>query len=100
MKLNLGCGNKKKSGFLGVDAFPCEAAEILCDLTKPLPFPPSSVEEIWMDNVIEHIQDISALMREIHRISQNNASITLITPHFASADPPPLERYFHYSGSI
>lgn len=86
MKLNLGCGNKKKPGFLGVDAFPCEAADLLCDLSTPLPFAPSSVEEVWMDNVIEHIRDIPALMQEIHRISRDGALVTLITPHFASAD--------------
>lgn len=86
MKLNLGCGNKKKAGFLGVDAFPCGAADMLCDLSAALPFAPSSIDEIWMDNVIEHIHDIPALMREIHRICRDGAHATLITPHFASAD--------------
>jgi hypothetical protein len=47
MKLNLGCGNKKKPGFLGVDAFPCEAAEILCDLRNIcITHPPRAADEI------------------------------------------------------
>jgi ubiquinone/menaquinone biosynthesis C-methylase UbiE len=86
MKLNLGCGNKRKQGFVGVDFAPCDAADILADLTGTLPFTDSSIDEIWLDNVIEHIQDIPQLMRELHRICRDGAIITLITPHFASAD--------------
>ncbi len=84
MKLNLGCGNKRKDGFLGVDLFPCQAVDVLADLSAPLPFQEGSIEEIWLDNVIEHIHDIPALMRELHRICRPGAKITIITPHFAS----------------
>jgi hypothetical protein len=38
MKLNLGCGNKAKEGFVGVDAFDCEAVDIVADITEKLPF--------------------------------------------------------------
>lgn len=86
MKINLGCGNKKKEGFVGVDSAPCEAADVLADLSGALPFASDSVGEVWLDNVIEHIQDIPSLMKEIHRICRNEAKITIITPHFASAD--------------
>ncbi|MEE9444056.1 MAG: methyltransferase domain-containing protein [Cocleimonas sp.] len=86
MKLNLGCGNKKKEGFTGVDKYPCDAVDKLADLTKELPFEDNSIEEIWLDNVIEHIQDIPALMTEMNRICQNKAKVTIITPHFSSAD--------------
>lgn len=86
MKLNLGCGNNRKQDFVGVDFAPCDAADILADLTGTLPFTESSIDEIWLDNVIEHIQDIPKLMRELHRICRDGAIITLITPHFASAD--------------
>lgn len=86
MKLNLGCGNKKKAGFIGVDSFNCEAVNVIADLTNTLPFEDSSIDEIWMDNVIEHIQDIPCLMKEVQRICRNGALVTIFTPHFASAD--------------
>ena len=86
MKLNLGCGNKKKAGFIGVDKYPCEAVDTIADLTEKLPFDDSSIEEIWLDNVIEHIHDIPALMTEMHRVCQANGRITILTPHFSSAD--------------
>ena len=64
MKLNLGCGNKRKAGFLGVDSFQGEAVDISADITGKLPFDDSAIDEILMDNVIEHIPDIPSLMKE------------------------------------
>jgi ubiquinone/menaquinone biosynthesis C-methylase UbiE len=84
MKLNLGCGHKKKEGFLGIDLFRCDAVDVVADLTANLPFRDSSIEEILLDNVIEHILYIPLLMKEIHRICRNGALVTIITPHFAS----------------
>lgn len=86
MKLNLGCGNSLRPGFTGVDRVPCTAARVLADLNQVLPFKDASVDEILMDNVIEHIRDISLLMREIRRVCVQGARITIRTPHFASAD--------------
>lgn len=84
MRLNLGCGNKRREGFVGVDRYPCEAADLLCDLGKPLPFATSSVDELHLDNVIEHVRDIPALMREIVRVAKPGARVTVVTPHFSS----------------
>lgn len=84
MKLNLGCGHKRRNGFLGVDLFRCDAVDAVADLTRTLPFRDSSIEEIWMDNVIEHVLYIPPLMQEIHRICRDGALVTILTPHFAS----------------
>lgn len=100
-KINLGCGNKKKEGFIGVDKFPCDAVDKIADIEKPLPFESSSVDEVWMDNVIEHIKDIPQLMKELHRICKNEAQITIITPHFSSAgswrDPTHVHHLSYFS---
>ena len=101
MKLNIGCGNKKKQGFLGVDRYPCDAVDIVADINGVLPFRSDTVQEIWMDNVIEHVTDISKLMKEIHRVCKNNAVISIITPHFSSAaswrDPTHLHHLSFFS---
>ena len=64
MKINLGCGNKAKTGFVGVDRYHCEAAELLADLDGTLPFKNEAVTEVLLDNVIEHVRSIPALMQE------------------------------------
>jgi len=85
MKLNLGCGNKIRKGFIGVDIHKCAAAQIVTDLRLGLPFKDACVHQVLMDNTIEHIPDISAMMKEIHRICIKGATLTIRTPHFASA---------------
>ena len=84
VRLNLGCGHKRRDGFVGVDRYPCDAAEVLCDLARRLPFATSSVEELHLDNVIEHVLDIPALVREIVRVARPGARVTVVTPHFSS----------------
>lgn len=84
LKLNLGCGNTRRKGFYGVDRFPCAGADLLCDLEKPLPFADNSVDCYCLDNVIEHVRDIPALMAELVRCGKPGSRITIITPHFTS----------------
>ncbi len=100
-KLNLGCGNKRKEDFTGVDCFQCDAVDITADLAKELPFEESSIDEVWMDNVIEHIPDITSLMREVNRICKNGAIVTILTPHFASGsswrDPTHVHHLSYFS---
>jgi SAM-dependent methyltransferase len=84
MKINLGCGNKIRPGFVGVDRYACAAAQVICDLDRSLPFRDSSIEETHLDNVIEHVTDIAWLMRELVRVSKPGGILTIITPHFSS----------------
>jgi SAM-dependent methyltransferase len=101
MKLNLGCGNKKKEGFIGVDRYFCAAADVICDLTASLPFADESIEEFYLDNVIEHVLDIPAFLRELVRVAKDGAKIIIITPHFSSLaswrDPTHLHHLSYFS---
>lgn len=101
MKLNIGCGNKLLDGFIGVDLYPCQAADLICDISRNLPFRDNSIEEIYLDNVVEHILDIPALVKELVRICKNGARITIITPHFTSLsswkDPTHIHHLSYFS---
>jgi hypothetical protein len=101
LRINLGCGNKHREGYIGVDRFPCAAAAVLCDVTRSLPFRDNSVDEYYLDNLIEHVPDIPALVAEIVRTARNSASITIITPHFTSLsswkDPTHLHHLSYFS---
>jgi len=91
MKLNLGGGDKKYSGFLNVDISPEYEPDVLCDLRKGIPIPDNSVEEIIASHIIEHLPDTKDIMNEIWRVCKNNAIISIIVPHerslMAHADP-------------
>jgi len=96
MKLNIGAGHKIKEGYLGIDLYKAKAVDLICDISKVLPFKDNSMEEIYMDNVIEHILDIPSLISELVRIGKNNAKMTIITPHFTSLSSWKDPSHYHH----
>lgn len=97
LKLDIGCGTSKRDGFIGVDIIMLEGVDIVHDLTKfPYPFVENSVEEIWMDNVLEHLENPLLVMNEIYRICKSDAKITISVPYFRSfyATIDPTHRNF------
>ena len=84
-KLNLGCGEKKILGFTGVDFIRTSATDIIHDLNKfPYPFTDNSIEEILMDNVLEHLNNTIKVMEELYRICKDGAIIKIYVPYFKS----------------
>ena len=83
--LDLGCGRHKVPGALGVDQNPRSQADVLADLdAKRLPFRDGLFDEVHLNHVIEHLQDVVAVMAEIHRVCKPGAAVTVRTPHFSS----------------
>ena len=84
LKLNLGCGQRKIDGFIGVDSNLNVTADIAHDLNKfPYPFADNSVDEIIMDHVLEHLNDPIKIIIELYRISKDGAKIKIKAPHFS-----------------
>lgn len=103
IKLNLGCGNKKISSFIGVDHIKIAAADVNHDLNvTPYPFVFNSVDEIIADNILEHLNDIIAVMEEIHRICRNGAIIKISLPYYKSsgAFSDPTHKHFFTENSF
>lgn len=101
MRINLGCGNKRKDGFLGIDRFSCEAVDIIADVGAGIPLADGSVTHVWMDNFIEHVPDIPRLMAEVYRVCAPGAAVTIFTPHYSSIsswrDPTHLHHLSYFS---
>ncbi|MHB8641259.1 MAG: class I SAM-dependent methyltransferase, partial [Candidatus Acidiferrales bacterium] len=59
MILDLGCGSKKRPGATGVDINPASGADVIHDLdVVPYPFESSTADEIYLDNVLEHLANV------------------------------------------
>lgn len=102
MKLHLGCGNHILPGFINVDIAPLPGVNRVVDLaTFPWPFEDSSVEEIQMHNILEHLPDVFRTMEEIYRISQNGAKVVVTVPYYNSldhaGDPSHLHAFSQFS---
>jgi SAM-dependent methyltransferase len=85
MKLNLGCGNHRIDGFIGVDKLKTSAADIIHDLNIfPYPFRDNSVEAVVLFHILEHLSDTIGVINEIWRICKNEATVRIIVPYYNS----------------
>ena len=92
LKLNLGCGKDVFPGYEGVDVVAGPNVRYVQDLESfPWRFELSSVEEILMHNVLEHLQDTVKVMEELHRILIPGGVVLIKVPYYnsygAATDP-------------
>ncbi len=84
-RLDLGCGTDRQPGAVGVDRNPRARPDVLADLDRPpYPFADDSFDEILLDNVLEHLGDVPAVLTEVHRIARPEALVTVVVPYFRS----------------
>lgn len=83
--LNLGCGEDYVEGAVNVDEF-AHKVDVRHDLNRiPYPFPDNAFDAIRCMNIIEHLDDVIATMRELHRIGRPGCRVSIRVPHFRSA---------------
>jgi SAM-dependent methyltransferase len=83
-KLNLGCGDFKKKGYVNLDRSARVDPEVKHDLNNyPYPFEDNHFEKVLAYHVLEHLDDPFNAMKEIYRICKNNALIIVKVPHFS-----------------
>lgn len=92
IRLDIGCGLKKKEGFIGIDKSPNVNPDIVLDiLTEPLPFDDSSVDEIYCAHLVEHLHDLIPFMNECYRVLKHSGKMTILAPYYtaiqATQDP-------------
>lgn len=85
-KLNVGAGTKPLPGYENIDKFVLgnEFGVLRGDIEEGLDYPSESFDEILLDNVIEHLDDIPRALREIHRLLKPGGICRIVTPHFTS----------------
>jgi len=84
MKLNFGCGNDYKKGYVNCDISKEVKLDKIIDLEKELPFEDNSVDEIYSRHTFEHVNNFIPLMHELHRICKKEAIIKIKTPFFSA----------------
>src|SRR5216683_2077771 len=68
-KLNLGCGENKKAGYVNVDWQEAVHPDVLHDLNQfPYPFSDGTSDLIEAFHVVEHLDRPFAVVKELHRI--------------------------------
>lgn len=95
--LDLGCGKKKRPGAIGVDFNDRMNVDVVHDLNIfPYPFEDERFEQIYLDNTLEHLDNVISVMEEVHRICIFGGQVKVIVPYFRSiwACIDPTHRHF------
>jgi SAM-dependent methyltransferase len=84
-QLDVGCGTRKLPGFLGIDSLAGPEVDVVHDLDFcPWPFAENSFSRIVCRHSLGHLDDIVAVVEELHRITAPGGIIEIVAPHFSS----------------
>jgi hypothetical protein len=97
--LNLGSGRKQVEHAVNLDFAAATKPDLVCDLNQvPWLLPENHFQEVLAYDVIEHLENIVAVMEEIHRICINGAVVRITVPHFSCANAFTDPTHRHYFG--
>ncbi|KWX88173.1 hypothetical protein AMQ83_08465, partial [Paenibacillus riograndensis] len=87
MKIDIGCGSGKESGYLGIDRTAWPGVDIICDINEGIPLPDNTAEFVMASRVLPYVNNLFTVMAEIYRISVHKAVICILAP-YAHSFPP------------
>lgn len=99
-KLNFGCGNDKKEGWLNVDIDSEVKPDMVLDDKGLIVFLENEFDEIYCRNVLEHIPNQLNFIEQIHRILKPNGKATIITDNASFILFHGLKRHRHDTYNI
>ncbi len=83
--LELGAGKENVQNRILIDQLDMPHIDIVTDLETGLPlFPDNSVDQIYSTSLLEHIDNLDGLMRDIWRVLKPTGEISLFVPHFSN----------------
>ncbi len=83
-RLNLGCGDKIKKGYVNLDFIKQPGVDVVHDLSKfPWPFKDNEFDEVSASHLLEHVKEFEKTLLEIKRICKNRGIIKIRVPHFS-----------------
>lgn len=97
-RLDLGCGRVKLPGYIGMDRLPLPGVDVVHDLEiLPWPLGDSSFDFVHCSHVLEHLENLVAVMEEVHRILRPGGSLFVRVPYYRSPgafQDPTHKRFF------
>ena len=112
MKINMGCGRTIMRGWVNVDKFeyplPADIRSYTTQYVKhdlntfPYPFEDNSADYIILSHVLEHLDDVVAVMEECYRILKPRGKLEIVVPYYKSknAFSDPTHKHFFTEKSM
>ena len=80
--LDLGCGRRKRIGFIGLDAYPDTGVDVVCNIEhQQLPFKDNTFDIVAASHLLEHIKDLDSVLAEISRILKPGGKLQITVPY-------------------
>lgn len=85
IKLNIGCGDDNRKGYVNIDNRDL-GFNMVWDIKDGIPFPDNSIEMIFCSHLIEHLNDEESIefLQECLRVVKKGSIITIRVPVFSS----------------
>lgn len=97
MKVILG-EQTKVNGYTTIDF--CGEPDILFDLNNGIPLPSDSVDSLTAYHVIEHLDSLVDIMKEIHRVCRLGAEVEIKVPYQVDGFNDPTHKIFFSDGTF
>jgi predicted SAM-dependent methyltransferase len=85
IRLNVGCGNKLLPGYINIDIRKTNEEVVVADI-RNLPYGPNSVDEIYANDVLEHVsfRETQEVLNHWFDILISGGKLFIQSPHFKS----------------
>lgn len=98
-ELDLGAGGVERvTGAIRADSSRAVRPDVVLDASAPFPIRTRSMRRVHCFDLVEHIENIPALMEELHRILESGGTVTITTPHFSCANSWADPTHRHHLG--
>ncbi|MEK7089993.1 MAG: class I SAM-dependent methyltransferase, partial [Patescibacteria group bacterium] len=101
--LDVGCGQRKLLGSVGMDIVKNSSADIVHDMNKsPWPFSDGGFDLVFMNHALEHADDVLQILGEAWRVTKSGGRLVIQVPHFRAVDAfvDPTHQHFFASYSM
>lgn len=85
--LDAGCGGRKLPGSTGMDILALPGVDSVHSFNNiPWPFAGNSFDLVFLNHALEHVDDVVAVMNEVHRVLRPGGRAVIQVPYFRCAD--------------
>lgn len=100
--LDVGCGDAKVEGAIGIDSVNLPGVDIVHDLTVyPWPIEDESCDIVYLNNIIEHLPNPIRVMEEVYRILKKGGKAKIVVVYWnhlhSVTDPQHVSFFNEYS---
>lgn len=96
IKLNLGCGNDIKEGYINYDYKPINDKVKIINLNNnELPYDNNSVDEIILSHILEHLDYPHIFLFEAHRVLKKGGVLKINVPYHTHSLAVSIWQHYH-----